>query len=156
MPPLIMPMLPVLAELHPSVLQEESEARMGRSSKPSRPQRPPSPERSLSQPSRSCTIGALGIRRSTWRCAASFAGLGTMLEVAPRLGSEPACGSDNYGLARALWQHRTKRTCLNRFTTYRAMLTDNRPRAARASSRTHPHIPVRASLRRLLDCWRPA
>ena len=123
-------MLPVLTKLHPCVLQEEkSEARMDRSSKPSRSRRSPSPERSLTQASRSCTIGALGIQRSNWRCIASFAGCGMILEVAPRLGGEPACGSDNYGMARALWQHRTKRTCFNSFTTYRAMLTDPEQRA---------------------------
>ena len=97
---------------------------MDRSGKPSRPRRSPSPERSISQVPRSCTIGVLGIQRSNWRYVASFAGLGTTLEVAPRLGGEPACGSGNYGMARALWQHRTKRTCSNSFATYRAMLTD--------------------------------
>ena len=128
-PPLIMPLLPVLAKLHPGVLREEYESQMDRSGKPSRPRRSPSPDRSISQASRSCTIGALGIQRSNWRYVASFAGLGTMLEVAPRLGGEPACGSGNYGMARALWQHRTKRTCFNSFATYRAMLTDPEQRA---------------------------
>ena len=52
-----------------------------------------------------------------------------MLEVAPRLGGEPACGSDNHGMARALWQQRTKRACFNSFATYRAMLTDPEQRA---------------------------
>ena len=52
-----------------------------------------------------------------------------MLEVAPRPGGEPACGSDNYGMARALWQQRTKRTCSSSFATYRAMLTDPEQRA---------------------------
>ena len=47
-----------------------------------------------------------------------------MFDVARALGGEPACGSDNHGLARALWQQRTKRVCFSSFATYRAMLTD--------------------------------
>ena len=119
----------MLAKLHPGVLREEYDARMERNSKPSRSRRSPSPGRSIPQASRSPTIGALGITRSNWRYIASFAGLGAMLEVAPRLGGEPACGSDNCGMARALWQQRTKRTCFNSFATYRAMLTDPEQRA---------------------------
>ena len=128
-PPMILSLMAVLASLHPAVLQEEYDSRMDRNSKPSRSRRSPSPGRPISQASRSSTIGALGITRTNWRYVASFAGLGTMLEVAPRLGGEPACGSDNYGMARALWQQRTKRTCFNSFATYRAMLRDPEQRA---------------------------
>ena len=72
---------------------------------------------------------ALGIQRATWRYVASFAGLGTMFDVAREFGGEPACGSDNHGLVRALWQKRTKRVCFSSFATYRAMLTDPEQRA---------------------------
>ena len=128
-PPMILSLMAVLAKPHPGVLREEYDARMERNSKPSRPRRSPSPGRSIERASRSSSIGALGITRSNWRYVASFVGLGTMLEVAPRLGGEPACGSDNHGMARALWQRRTKRSCFNSFATYRAMLTDPEQRA---------------------------
>ena len=52
-----------------------------------------------------------------------------MFDVARGLGGEPACGSDNYGLARAFWQQRTGRVCFSSFETYRAMLTDPEQRA---------------------------
>ena len=91
-PPLIVSMLPALAKLHPGVLREESESREERRRKPSRPRRSPSPQHIPSQAPRACTIGALGIQRWTWRYVASFAGVGTMLEVALRLGGELACG----------------------------------------------------------------
>ena len=55
---------------------------------------------------RSPTLSDMGITRDRWRYVASFAGLGTMMDVAANLGGSPACGSDNYGLVRALWQQR--------------------------------------------------
>ena len=109
--------------------QEDSESREERKSKPSRPCRSPSPGAHSSSSERLCTISALGIQRLNWRYVASFAGLGTMLDVARGLGGEPACGSDNYGLARALWQQRTGRVCFSSFATYRAMLADSEQRA---------------------------
>ena len=126
---MIMPMLVALEALHPHVLQEESEAREERKSKPSRPSRSPSPGAHSPPSERLCAISALGIQRTNWRYVASFAGLGTMFDVARELGGEPACGSDNYGLARALWQQRTKRVCFSSFATHRAMLTDPEQRA---------------------------
>ena len=84
-PPMILSLLTVLASLHPAVLQEEYDSRMDRNSKPSRSRRSPSPGQPISQASRSSTVGALGITRTNWRYVASFAGLDSMLEVAPRL-----------------------------------------------------------------------
>ena len=128
-PEIIMSMLVTLAALHPNVLQEESESREERKSKVNRSRRSPSPSARSPQPERVCTISALGIHRNTWRYVASFAGLDTMLDVARDLGGEPACGSENYGTARALWMNRTKRVCFSSFSTYRAMLTDPEQRA---------------------------
>ena len=128
-PEMILSMLVTLAALHPHVLQEESESREERRSKLSRPIRSPSPGAQSSSSERLCTISALGIQRTNWRYVASFAGLDTMFDVARGLGGEPACGSDNYGLARALWQQRTKRVCFSSFATYRSMLTDPEQRA---------------------------
>jgi len=84
-PPMILALLAVLATLHPEVQREEYDSREERKSKPSRPRRSPSPEARSSPSERQCTISALGIARSNWRYVASFAGLGTMLEVAPAL-----------------------------------------------------------------------
>ena len=128
-PEIVMSMLVTLAALHPDVLQEESESREERKSKVNRSRRSPSPSARSPQPERVCTISALGIHRNTWRYVASFAGLDTMLDVARDLGGEPACGSENYGTARALWMNRTKRVCFSSFSTYRAMLTDPEQRA---------------------------
>ena len=125
-PEIIMSMLVELAASHPHVLQEESESREERkSSRPIRPRRSPSTSAHSLSLERLCTISALGIQRSNWRYVASFAGLGTMFDVARELGGEPACGSDNYGLARALWRKRTGRIFLSSFATCRAMLTDS-------------------------------
>ena len=71
----------------------------------------------------------MGITRDRWRYVASFAGLDTMMDVAANLGGSPACGSDNYGLVRALWQQRSGRVCFADFKTYRAMLRDPELRA---------------------------
>ena len=128
-PPSILSLLAVLATLHPEVLREELDSREERKSKPSRPRRSPSPGAQSSPSERQRTLTGLGITRSNWRYVASFAGLDTMLEVAPRLGGEPACGSDNYGMVQDLWQQRTKQTCFDSFTAYRAMLTDAEQRA---------------------------
>ena len=135
-PEIIMPMLVKLAALHPHVLQEESESREERKNKPSRPQRSPSPSAHSPPAERLCTISALGTQRSNWRYVASFAGLGTVFDVARGLGGEPACGSDNYGLARALWQQRTGRVCFSSFATYRAPCWQI-PNSARTTSRAY-------------------
>ena len=128
-PPIILSLLTVLAKLHPEVLRGEYKSQEERKNKPSRPRRSPSPGAQSSPSERLCTISALGIQRTSWRYVASFAGLGTMFDVARALGGEPACGSDNHGLARALWQQRTKRVCFSSFATYRTMLTDPEQRA---------------------------
>ena len=80
---MILSLLTVLATLHPEVQREECDSREERKSKPSRPRRSPSPGAQSSPSERQCTISALGIARSNWRYAASFAGLGTLLEVPP-------------------------------------------------------------------------
>ena len=128
-PKIVMSMLVKLAALHPHILQEEPESREERKSKPSCPRRSPSPGAHSSSAERLCTISALGIQRSNWRYVASFSCLGTMFDVARELGGEPACGSDNYGPARALWQQRTGRVCSSSFETYRARLADPEQRA---------------------------
>ena len=78
---------------------------------------------------RSPALSNMGITRDRWRYEASFAGMGTMMDVAAELGGSPACGSGNYGLVRALWHQRSGRDCYADFKTYRDMLIDPELRA---------------------------
>ena len=128
-PPLITSLLSDLEEIFPEVERLERENREERAERPPRSRRSPSPSRNPVPTKRSPTLSDLGITRDRWRYVASFAGLDTMMDVAANLGGSPACGSDNYGLVRALWQQRSGRVCFADFKTYRAMLRDPELRA---------------------------
>ena len=128
-PPLITSLLSDLEEIFPEVERLERENREERAERPPRSRRSPSPSRNPVPTKRSPTLSDLGITRDRWRYVASFAGLDTMMDVAANLGGSPACGSDNYGLVRALWQRRSGRVCFADFKTYRDMLRDPELRA---------------------------
>ena len=101
-----------LEEISPEVEHVERENREERAERPLQSRRLPSPSRSPVPTKRSPTLSDMGITRGRWRYVASFAGLDTMMDVAANLGGSPACGSDSYGLVRALWQQRPGRVCL--------------------------------------------
>ena len=128
-PPLITSLMADLEEIFPEVERMERENREERAERPPRSRRSPSPSRSPVPTKRSPTLSDMGISRNRWRYVASFAGLDTMMDVAANLGGSPACGSDNKGLVRALWQQRSGRVCFADFKTYSAMLRDPELRA---------------------------